>query len=271
MTASVLHQFYTLSLSSFDKAMCELFIGAFFFAMQSCKYIQVTGPRRTNLLKVRNIKFYNWKKLISHRNPYLHQAECVSITFKMQKKDSKNDTITQYCSSDKLLCPVKIWSNIIWRIINYDNATPDTTVNYYMHPDSTVHKFHGKEILNRIRLAEASLGYEELGFHPEDIELHSAHSGAAMAMYLAGVPVFTIMLLGHWSSDAFLRYIRKQVQEFSKGVSQKMILNKRFFTITSVPCASSNRYLLSNLGPNFKDTIRPLSNIFRQQQIASKG
>jgi hypothetical protein len=30
-----------------------------------------------------------------------------------------------------------------------------------------------------------------------------------MVMYLAGVPVFTIMLLGFWSSDAFLWYIRK--------------------------------------------------------------
>jgi len=47
-----------------------------------------------------------------------------------------------------------------------------------------------------------------------------------MAMYLAGVPVFTIMLLGRWSSNAFLRYIRKQVKEFSRGISAKMIINR---------------------------------------------
>lgn len=33
----------------------------------------------------------------------------------------------------------------------------------------------------------------------------------------------TIMLLGRWSSDAFLRYIRKQVEQFSAEVSKRMI------------------------------------------------
>ena len=48
-----------------------------------------------------------------------------------------------------------------------------------------------------------------------------------MAMYLNGVPVYTIMLLGRWSSDAFLRYIRKQVESFGSGVSSKMIVTSR--------------------------------------------
>jgi len=65
-----------------------------------------------------------------------------------------------------------------------------------------------------LQRAAASLGSDSLGYTPDQIGLHSARSGAAMAMYLAGVPVFTIMLLGRWSSDAFLRYIRKEVQEF---------------------------------------------------------
>jgi hypothetical protein len=49
-----------------------------------------------------------------------------------------------------------------------------------------------------------------------------------MAMYLADIPVFTIMLLGHWSSDAFLRYIRKQMKEFSTEICQKMIIHGHF-------------------------------------------
>ena len=40
-----------------------------------------------------------------------------------------------------------------------------------------------------------------------------------MAMCLNDVPVFTIMIMGHWSSDAFLRYIRKQVEQFSHNVA----------------------------------------------------
>ncbi len=44
-----------------------------------------------------------------------------------------------------------------------------------------------------------------------------------MAMFLEGCPVFLIMMIGHWSSNAFLRYIRKQVEEFNHDVSRKML------------------------------------------------
>jgi hypothetical protein len=54
-----------------------------------------------------------------------------------------------------------------------------------------------------------------------------------MAMYLAGVPVFTIMLIGHWFSDAFLRYIRRRVLQFSAGVATRMVsaTSHNFFTL----------------------------------------
>ena len=44
-----------------------------------------------------------------------------------------------------------------------------------------------------------------------------------MAMYLGKCPVFMIMMIGRWSSDAFLRYIRKQVEQFSHNVSRRML------------------------------------------------
>ena len=48
-------------------------------------------------------------------------------------------------------------------------------------------------------------------------------------MYLAGVPVFTIMKMGRWLSDAFLNYIEKQILTFSEGISKKMIASNTFF------------------------------------------
>ena len=60
-----------------------------------------------------------------------------------------------------------------------------------------------------------------LGVKANDVGTHSIRSSFAMALYLAKRPVSTIMLMGRWSSDAFLLYIRRQVQEFSKGVSIK--------------------------------------------------
>ena len=44
-----------------------------------------------------------------------------------------------------------------------------------------------------------------------------------MAMYLVGVPVFSIMLIGRWSSTAFHKYIRKKVQEVSQDIASNMI------------------------------------------------
>jgi hypothetical protein len=89
MTASILRMFHRLALSPFDKALCELFIGAFFFAMRSCKYVKVHGPRKTKLLTVKNINFYCGKRCLLHGDPLLHMADCVSITFELQKHDTK--------------------------------------------------------------------------------------------------------------------------------------------------------------------------------------
>ena len=43
-----------------------------------------------------------------------------------------------------------------------------------------------------------------------------------MVMYLTKEPVYTIVLVG-WSSDTFLTYIEKQIKEFTKGVSSRML------------------------------------------------
>jgi hypothetical protein len=90
-----------------------------------------------------------------------------------------------------------------------------------------------------------------------------------MVMYLACVPVFINMLLGRWSSDAFLRYICKQVKEFSNGISSKMTQNEHFFTIPSSsaedPRTSNhplNHACRDNNGCSFKNIVRPLASVF---------
>jgi hypothetical protein len=51
-------------------------------------------------------------------------------------------------------------------------------------------------------------------------------------MFLAGVPVETIQLIGRWRSQTFMRYhIRIQVQQMTKGVADVMTTNPDFFTI----------------------------------------
>jgi hypothetical protein len=131
VTGSILRKFHQLTTTNLEKTMCDLFIGAFFFAMRSCEYLSVTGIRRTKLLQVNNIRFFKSKRELDHSDKQLHQADTISITFEFQKKDTKNDTITQNKSTNTLLFPVKIWSRIIKCLINQKETNQNTTVNIY--------------------------------------------------------------------------------------------------------------------------------------------
>ena len=51
-------------------------------------------------------------------------------------------------------------------------------------------------MLSKLHTAANAIGKNELGFKVEDLGLHLICSGAAMSMYLMGVPVFMIMLIG---------------------------------------------------------------------------
>lgn len=144
--------------------MCELFIGAFFFAMRSCKCVKINGSRMTKLLTLANIRFFTQNKLIQHNDINLHLSKCISITFEFQKCDTKHETITQNKSGDLLLCPVKIWASIICRILSYPSSNPSTTGNTYLKTDNTIHQFSGTELLKHLQLATTSIGSDIIGF-----------------------------------------------------------------------------------------------------------
>ncbi|KAL7464557.1 hypothetical protein ACHAXS_004893 [Conticribra weissflogii] len=78
-------------------------------------------------------------------------------------------------------------------------------------------------MIEALEAGVAAVGYKKIGIAKNEIGTHSLRSGAAMAMYLGECPVYTIMMIGRWSSDAFLRYIRKQVEQFSHNVSARML------------------------------------------------
>jgi hypothetical protein len=68
-----------------------------------------------------------------------------------------------------------------------------------------------------------------------DIGTHSIRSGAAMAMYLSGVKVETIQMIGKWRSRLFMRYLRIQVPETTRGVATRMTSRHTFLTIDHKP------------------------------------
>ena len=86
-------------------------------------------------------------------------------------------------------------------------------------------------ILGTLRAVVEDLGPGILGYKKADIGTHSLRSGCAMAMHLAGIPVYMMMLIGRWSSEAFMVYIQRQVKEFATNVSAKMIQQEPFYII----------------------------------------
>lgn len=216
------------------RAIGQLGAGAFFFAMRSCEYLKVSGAekknRRTKVLCLRNIRFFRNRKEMPHNDPELLNADTVSITFEYQKNDERDDTVTQKRNGDLTLCPVRSWATIVQRIRRYDGSDDNTPVCAVV-VDGKLCQIPSSTMLRALRRAVDVLGKDRLGYTSDEIGTHSIRSGAAMAMYLDNTPVFTIMILGRWSSDAFLRYIRKQIQEFSDGVSAGMIRFRNFFTI----------------------------------------
>ena len=93
-----------------------------------------------------------------------------------------------------------------------------------------------------------AIGVDVLGFISDKIGTHSVRASLAMMMYLAKEQIYTIMLVGRWNSDAFLAYIEKQVREFTKGVSTRMLQHDTFY---NTPLASTTGGTTKNNNKSF--------------------
>jgi hypothetical protein len=120
------------------------------------------------------------------------------------------------------LCPVRAAAAIVRRIRSYPGANDDTPFSAIRQYDRFEH-ITSRQIKNALQDAIAAIGEDTLHIAVNETGTLSIRSDAAMVMFLGGFPVFLIVMIGCWSSDAFLHYIRKQVEEFNHDVSRKMI------------------------------------------------
>jgi hypothetical protein len=110
---------------------------------------------------------------------------------------------------------------IVCRIRSYDktdNNTPISTFLQFGH----INHVTSKQVIAAMRDGVQAIGEDILHIRKSEIGMHLIRSGAAMAMFLSDCSVCLIMMIGRWSSNTFLRYIRKQVEQFSHNVLSKM-------------------------------------------------
>ena len=215
-----------------DEAIGQLTTLAFFFALRSCEYTKVKITGRTQRQCLQDIQFFADKRLLNQNDPnFYSRATTVSITFRNHKNGQKMTTVTQY-KNGKDLCPVLAASKIVQRVWSYKKTRSNSPINTVLI-GTTLREIKGSEVLAKVRGVVTVFGKDDLGFSAADVGTHSIRSSTAMQLFLNSVPTFQIMLLRRWSSDAFLKYIRRQAQEFSEGLSKSM-LDKEFFTIPEV-------------------------------------
>jgi hypothetical protein len=75
-----------------------------------------------------------------------------------------------------------------------------------------------------------------------------------MAMFLSKTSTIIMMRVGRWSSEAFLEYIREQVQDFTVGVSENMIKYESFFNMNKNPTSHMTKLKEKN-NENGPDTV----------------
>ena len=217
---SVIRRLNDVAKTELEKAIAILDAGAIYFAMRSCEYLSVPDAKnkRTKLLCIRNFRFFKNNREINIKSKNIANADCVAITFEFQKNDERNETVTQEWTDDPLLCPVKSWANTINRILSYPKTLSGSSINTF-RLKRRMYFISSSENMKLLQRTVSSMDKISLGFEPDKIGTHSILSGGAMAIKLSGAEDSKIRLIGRWKSNSFMKYIRKQILQFSSKIS----------------------------------------------------
>jgi hypothetical protein len=103
-------------------------------------------------------------------------------------------------------------------------------------------------------------GKMTFGFHLHEIGNRSIRSGAAMALFLKDHSTAKIMILGRWSSDAFLVCIRPQVLKWTNNMSRDMVSFDSFIDVGlyDITCASDPRVRRRTVPLNGRNSAIPM-------------
>ena len=215
----------------------DIIIGGFFFATRPCEVVLTKAPGRTKTLEMRDLVFRDLRgRITPHNSPYLLDAAFVTVTWRNQKNGLWMDSRSQRRTLDPILCPVRRFGRVLKRILlSVPHATPTTLIcTIGAAPSRPPTHINSDYTLHLLQSTCALFGgHPTFGFHPHEIGNRSIRSGAAMV-------AAKIMILGRWSSDAFLVYIRPQVLEWTNNMSRDMVSFDSFLDVGLYDIASAS-------------------------------
>jgi hypothetical protein len=252
LPASVLRRMFEWSSSPWEMAVTWLLVLAFFFAMRSCEYLTASYPeesKQTKKLRLKNIIFKKQGRIVPHSShlALLAAADLVIVTFEFQKNNLRDHSVHMFRTPDPLLCPVKAAAHIVVRVRSIINLSNDTKICSFMTTAGKVVDINSAQVRARLRAVVSLIGEASLGFPAVETGLHSIRSGAAIAMFLSGVSTIIIQRVGRWKSDAFLEYIRDQVENFTAG-------SQNVCSSTNISTPSMQRSWLAAMKPGMNTT-----------------
>jgi hypothetical protein len=140
------------------------------------------------------------------------------------------DARTHSPSGHKFLCPMLRWGSAVQRIIATIPDWNEQTTLCSVFLDGETIEIGNAFVRKLLRHTCAVFGgFKAFGFHPLEIGNKSLQPGAAVSLFLMDHSPAKIMILGRWSSDAFLVCVRPQVLEWTNNMSCDMIHLVSFF------------------------------------------
>ena len=129
----------------------------------------------------------------------------------------------------KNLCLIQVWTDIVKRMNLYPGSSDDTPVNTVWVEN------HKTTITPQTRTISLRLG--TLSFGEENYQVLSQIIGHPLNLIRVcheNIPGKNIpgkiMIIGRWSSNSVLRYIRIQVSNLIKGISDLLVSTRDFYT-----------------------------------------
>ena len=157
-------------------------------------------------------------------------------------------------------CPVKIWATIKKRILSYKNTSEKTAVNTFLKNRRLV-QITSESIRNHLRKFVISIDPLEKFYQTEKIGTHTIRTSFAMILDSAKVAPHIIKMMGRWLSDAWLRYIRSKLADFSKDLSELMVKTQTaFFNIPSRNIQYQSNLSTTNLQLNGTNSLPESTN-----------
>lgn len=214
------------------RTVANLVVLAFFFLLRVGEYTASTDKREKQTVPIRrqDVKLWRNHQPLDHGLPFeeLIKADAVTIRLENQKNGFKG-AILHHCASGRALCPVRSAVLLVHPIAHLQR---DTGLGTYISADGAIRRVKAAEVRACVQVGAVGDGLPARGYDLDRIGSHSLRSGGATHLKLCGCDELTIMKLGRWSSNTYLRYIQTQIGDIACGLATKMAKVLRFHVVS---------------------------------------